>query len=219
MQHARQAFGVIGRSFRLLWDNLATFVACNVFWFLLCLPVVTAPASFAALYYVAELASREKPIRPRDFFAGFRQYLVKGTLLGLINLAIIVVLLVNIVFYNQMQTTIGPILRVVWLVVCGFWVMAQVYLFPMLAVQLEPKILWALRNTAMLTLAQPLFTFFVALEMVALIVFSAILIAPFLFIGMSAVALLSCVALNNRLDTLGLRRKPADDTPTDAGVS
>lgn len=210
MKGVRQALALSARSFRLLGANLPTFAACNLFWFLLCLPVVTAPAAFAALYYVAELASREQPIRRRDFWAGFRQYLVKGTLLGLLDLLIVGVALVNLIFYNQMQSAIGPILRVVWIVLGVFWGAAQVYLFPMLAVQLEPKVFWALRNAAMLTLAQPLFTLVVALQAVALIAGSVLFVIPLICIGMAATALFCCVAMNDRLDRLGLRRKPAE---------
>jgi len=83
----------------------------------------------------------------------------------------------------------------------------QVYLFPMLVIQLEPKIPWALRNAAMLVLAQPIFTLAVALELAALVVACTIFVLPILSIGVSAMALLSCVALNDRLTALRIRKR------------
>ena len=194
----------------ILWDELLTFIVCNIFWLLLCLPVVTAPASCAALYYVADLAARRKPVSYRDFFSGARQYLIKGTLLGLINVLVIALLAINVLFYTQMQSGLAPILRAAWLAVCVFWGMVQIYLFPLLVVQIEPKVLWALRSAVMLSLAQPIFTFTIALTAGGLLALSLSLVIPFLTIGMSATALLSCVALNDRLDALGIRQKQAE---------
>jgi len=217
MAGALRAFVLLGRMGRLLWEDAFTFILCNIFWLLLCLPVVTAPASFAALYYVAEMASRGKGIHAHDFWDGFRQYLGKGSLLGLIDLGLIVVLAVNLFFYSQLQSSLGSIVCVAWGVLAVFWAMVQVYLFPMLVVQIEPKIGWALRNAVMLSAAQPAFTFLVTLEALLVIAMTGILILPFLALGMSAVALLCCLALNDRLDALGARRPPAIPPDQDAG--
>jgi uncharacterized membrane protein YesL len=207
MTSIRQAFIILPRMVRLLWDDLFTLMLCNLAWLVLCLPIVTAPASFAALYCVADMAAREKPISTRDFFTAFRQYFVKGLLLGLIDLALAVVVVANLLFYSQLAASWAQIARAVWIAVGIFWILVQVYLFPMLVVQLQPSIKWALRNALMMTLAQPIFTLVVALEAVMLLAISAALVFPVAAISMSMVALFTCVALNDRLDYLKVRQK------------
>ena len=207
MTSIRQAFMIFPRMVRLLWDDLFTLVLCNLAWLVLCLPIVTAPASFAALYCVAEMAAREKPISARDFFAAFRQYFAKGLLLGLIDLMLAVVIVANLLFYSQLAASWAQVARAVWIAVGVFWILVQVYLFPMLVVQLEPSIKWALRNALMMTLGQPVFTLIVALEAITLLVISILLVFPVAAIAMSMVALFTCVALNDRLDYLKVRQK------------
>jgi len=207
MQSIRDAFMIFVRMVKILWDELLTLAVCNLLWLLLCLPIVTAPASFAALYSVADLAAREKPVAIRDFFAGFKAYFIKGTLLGLLNLVVGIIIAGNFAFYGQMEAGWAQVVRAIWIAIGAFWLLLQVYLLPMLVVQVEPKIGVALRNTVMLTLAQPFYTIIVALEVGALVVVSARLIVPVGIITMSLVALLSCVALNDRLAYLRRRQK------------
>lgn len=208
MANIREAFTLFGRMVRILWDELLTFVVCNALWFLLCCPIVTAPAASAALYYVADLAARDRPVRVGDFFEGFKQYILKGSLLGVLNLFIAVVIAANILFYGRLGARWAQFVQALWLAVALFWLIVQVYVWPLLAAQVKPNVLMALRNAVMLTLAQPVFTIMIALEVGAMFIVSVILMMPLMIIGMSAVALLSCMALHNRVNVLRIRQGP-----------
>ena len=207
MESARQAFVLFGITLKILWNELWTFVVLNVLWLLLCLPIVTAPASFVALYYVADKAARDEVIEIRDFFEGFKLYFVKGSLLGLLNIIVGMLLATNLLFYGQIAAGWAKAVQILWIAVTLFWLLLQVYLLPMFVVQIEPTFKVTLRNSALLILAQPLFSVIVALEIITLTAVSVILVMPFMIISMSLIALLSCVALNDRVKCLKAKQK------------
>lgn len=206
MASIREAFLLFVRAVKILWEGLWTFVQLNVVWLLLCLPIVTAPASFIALYYVADRAARDETINVRDFFVGFKQYFIKGTLLGLIDLVAVALLATNLLFYSQISAGWGQVARAIWIAVSLFWLLLQVYLLPMFVVQIEPSLKTTVRNSAMFVLLGPLFTVTVAITLVTLAALSAVLIVPFMIISMSAIAVYSCVVMNNRLQVLKARQ-------------
>ena len=115
MDSARQAFVLFGITLKILWNELWTFVVLNVLWLLLCLPIVTAPASFVALYYVADKAARDEVIGIRDFFEGFKMYFVKGSLLGLLNIIAGVLLATNLLFYGQIAAGWAKVMQILGL--------------------------------------------------------------------------------------------------------
>jgi uncharacterized membrane protein YesL len=205
---------ILWESLKTVWDEIFPLTVCNVLWLLLSLPIVTAPASCAALYYVADMAARQKAIYVRDFFDGFRQYFVKGSLLGVANLLLGAIIATNILFYGNMEAAWAQVVRGIWIVVAVFFAVMQVYLFPMLVLQIEPRVLWALRSAIMMVLAQPVFTLIIFLEVVGLILLSVILIVPFFFVSMSAIAVLCCAAATDRMAYIRSRSTtPANDAP------
>jgi len=217
MTSIRQAFSVLWRAVYLLWDNLLTFTTCNLLWLVLCLPIVTAPAAFAGLYHVADMAARERPVKPTDFFEGFRQYFLRATLLGVLNLLALFVIYGNFIFYQEITLFWGRILQAIWMAVGLFWAILQVYLLPMLIVQIEPKIWWAIRNSVMLVLAQPIFTFAIVLFILLILTLSLSLILPLFAITMSLIGLLCSTALYDRLSYVRAKQESwqESDPPAD----
>lgn len=211
MKGIQEAFLAAWKGLRVFWDELLTFVVCNLLWFVLSIPLITAPAATSALYCVADLAARDKRVAVADFFAGFKQYLAKGTLLGLLNVAAGVLLAVNILFYANLASTWADILLAIWIAATIYWLLLQVYLFPMFVVQIEPRISTTIKNATLLVLAQPLFCLTTAIILLMTAALSVVLLIPLLFFGISLIAVLSCVALNDRLDTLGIRKKLAEE--------
>ncbi len=204
----RDAFLAIWSALRLFWEELFTFVLCNLLLIVLCIPVVTAPAAIVALYHVCDMAARDKAISVREYFAGFRQHFLKGSALVLLDLILGVLLATNIIFYGQFEATWAVIVRAIWIGVTVFWALLQVYLLPMFVVQVEPSIRTTWKNAALLVLAQPFFCGIIAVVLLTVIVLSIILMIPAMTFGFSLAALISCTALNNRLDALGIRKKP-----------
>lgn len=209
----RDAFTTVWSALRIFWEELFTFVVCNLLLIALCIPVVTAPAAIVALYYVCDMAARDKAIAIRDFFVGFRQYFLKGSLLVLLDLLAGVLLVSNVLFYGQFDATWAVIVRAVWIGITLFWVLLQVYLVPMFVVQVEPRVFTAWKNTVFMVLASPFFCIVIAIIILTALILSVVLMVPAMTFGFSLIALISCAALNNRLDALGIRKKPADENP------
>lgn|GEM_PF-2758545 len=209
----RDAFLAVWSALRIFWEELFTFVVCNLLLIALCIPVVTAPTAIVALYYVCDLAARDKAISIRDYFDGFRQYFLRGTALVLLDVLAGLLLFANIWFYGQFGATWAALVRAIWIGVTLFWALLQVYLVPMFVVQVEPNILTAWKNAAFMVLAGPFFCIIIGIVNLTVIVLSLILMVPAMTFGFSLTALISCVALNNRLDALGIRKRPADENP------
>jgi uncharacterized membrane protein YesL len=194
---------------RLLWRRLPLLITANVLWLVVSLLVVTWPAATAGLFFLArrvvqeELENDPREARIGDFWDGFRQYGVRGTVLTLMNLAGLGAIAVAILFYSRSQIEplrwlVGPIVLVALV-----WIGAQLYLFPlMLRHPARPP--WTIvREALLVALAYPLLTLPLLLTSLVLLVAAVVLAGPVLLIFFSAMALLQTVALWQLLDERG----------------
>ena len=131
----------------------------NVIWVLLCLPLITIPPAFAGLYYsTTKLAQKETASR-KTFFEGFRKYFRASYYWFFSNVFVIGLLLFNIDLSIQ-----NP--QIEWLqlfsgsswVVLTVWILLQVYTFPLLIKQDNPRLNLALRNSAILWFKNSIFS-------------------------------------------------------------
>lgn len=111
-----------------------------------------------ALYYVAVHVAREERIEFGYFWTGLRTYLWPSLKMGVVILAGGVILLVDVVFYVSSENTVFAVLGLLGLWVLLFWLGIQVYLFPLLVIQEDKRLLMTLRNGSLLALAYPFFT-------------------------------------------------------------
>ncbi|MCC7021769.1 MAG: DUF624 domain-containing protein, partial [Thermomicrobiales bacterium] len=141
---------------RIFWRRMGIMVTANLLWLLLSLPIVTWPAATAGLFALVrqvvqeELGEAPRDARLADFWAGFRQHGLRGTLLALLDLAGLTAIVVALAFYLQspaepLRWLSGPI-AMIGLV----WLMAQIYLFPLLIQRATSSPLEVLRE-ALLT--------------------------------------------------------------------
>ena len=72
-----------------------------------------------------------------------------------------------------------------WLSAVVFWCAMQLYFWPLLVEQENPRMLLAWRNAAYLILANPFYAFFVASFTLVLLAISVATTLPFVFIGMA----------------------------------
>lgn len=113
------------------------YAAClNCFWFLCCLPVVTAGASTTALYDVMQkvVLSEESRIIS-SFFASFRKNFRQATKAFLVLLAAGIFLGVDgyILFHLRFQGAFWTFLTAVWLVMMAAFCIILLYIFPLMA--------------------------------------------------------------------------------------
>ncbi len=134
-------------------------LVANVLWVLVSLPVVTAPAAAAGLYFMTNQLAHDRPVSWRTFFEGFRKYFKISWVWAFLNLVILAILISNLVFYDRFEGTVYFWIRALFFALLLFWLLVQNFTFPMLIEQTEPHLMVAMRNSLGLFLANPKYAF------------------------------------------------------------
>lgn len=158
-----------------------TFVALNLLYLALCIPVVTIGAATSALYEVTIRYSDDESGHPlKDFFPAFRANFGRATLVMLCLLLPAVLLGYSSVFWFAMPSVLGgvagtlAVIGAVYLFAAFLYGAAQVAYF-------RNTVRQTVRNALLLSAAEPVRTLGVLLVPVALVAFT-ILFPPFGFI-------------------------------------
>src|SRR5215212_8210483 len=195
METPMNIFRTLWKSLKDLFEDLFILALVNILWLLInalpavaaffalrnpsalyivmLLSVLTLGPSNAGLYAVAERVTDGRTSSWRDFFAGMRAYpVLSWKIYGLWMLGLIIIL-VNLQFYNLNGTTIGSFLYVLFLYLTVVWFGFLMYIGPLLQLQTDKRIRTIARNAALMTFGRPLFTL-VTLALMAIIVFASI---------------------------------------------
>ena len=194
------AWTVIRLSFQLFYRRLGTILAGNVLWILVSIPIITIPAATGALFYLIQRVVSEEEDKAvewashKDFWVGLRKHWVRSSVLGFLDLAILMVLIVSLQFYltrpeELLRWLVGPILVFILL-----WMGMQIFLFPLLIQQPNEPILHVAKQAMFLVIGYPLFCLQLILVMVLLLIVSIALTGPVLLILFSLLALIQTVA-------------------------
>lgn len=157
-------FQIIWEALKRFWDDLFILVLMNLLTVLLAFPVVTLPPALAGLWYVANRVANGHSAQWSDYFWGFRHYFLRSWALALINILVIAIVLTNIRFYDpdviplNISETLSTWIRGFFVVLGFIWWCYQFYPMAVLLEQEQPRIGWAMRNSAILFIANPGFT-------------------------------------------------------------
>lgn len=196
------------------YHNAGTVILTNLFWtatFLPCLLIgigmregssplyflllggcflLTSPA-LAGIYAISrKVAIKEYEIERSDFFSGIKEHWKKSLIFSLICVIVPLVVGSSLMFYGQLIST-NPFNIILWVVsvwILIFFLLAQVYFFPLLITQ-EMGVVQILKTSFLLTLNNIGFTLvIVLLELIILLLCS---ITGIIFLaGVSVIALL-----------------------------
>lgn len=208
----RTAFRVFWAALKDYYEEMFRLVGANLLWLLAIPLVVTLPPATAGMFYLANQVAHHKSVELGMFFEGFKKYFVKSWLWVLLNVGVLFVLYVNLVFYGErVGGQLGSIVQGLFVGLGVMWCLIQLYVFPMLLEQQEPRLLLALRNAALMAFASPIATLLLGVLLAATTVLSLVLALPF------AVALMAivCLAANEAVLTLLVQfgiRKPPEET-------
>lgn len=120
----------------LFFTKLAYSAYLNVLWFICCLPVITAGASTAALFYVTlKVAKNEEGNLTRSFFRAFSQNFRKATVIWLILLALGIILALDgyVLYHMRLENAFWAVTSAVFLVALAAYAIILMYIFPLLA--------------------------------------------------------------------------------------
>jgi uncharacterized membrane protein YesL len=204
---------VLWEFLRDAYDDFYKLVIFNLLWVITTVPVVTAPAAAAGIYFAANQMAHHEQVDWRTFFEGFRRYWRLGLRWIVVNLVAIALLVFNFWFYSQYPAQWAPWARGLFLGILVLWVLLQVYTFPMLFEQKDRRMRTALRNSAVLYLKRPGLVIGTTLFLAVLLAVSTIIVIPwFLFTAGIFVYLATRVAVFvvNEVTAAGAPPRPVD---------
>jgi len=226
-------FRTLWKSLKDLFEDLFILALVNILWILINAPlavvgffalsnstglyiamllsVLTLGPTNAGLYAVAERVTDGRTSSWRDFFAGMRAYpVLSWKIYGLWMLGLVVIL-VNLQFYNLNGTTIGSFLYVLFLYFTVVWFAFLMYIGPLMQLQTDKRIRTIARNAALMTFGRPLFTL-VTLALMAIIIFASIWLPILLLLAtVSFLALWSFRAVLTLIAEAEARRTAAEE--------
>jgi uncharacterized membrane protein YesL len=202
----RPALRAIGEALRAYEGYAWLYIQANLLAVLLMIPIVTAPAAYAALIYLAHTQQIEKTITLNEFWHGFRHNFGRHLLLGMINAGVIGILYVNFSSYAPGQGVVFVFLRAAWAIILLLWLCVQLYAWPLLllmdseALSVPRLVLTALRNAALMLFKNPIYTLTLMIVIVLWAAFCSVLLAPVVMFLFAMVANLAVVATRDRLN-------------------
>jgi uncharacterized membrane protein YesL len=160
-------------------DKAGTFVLANLLWVVFAIPIITLPLATAGLFAVMMPWARGKSVEAfQDFFGGARRHWRKAMVVGLIDLLLggLVVLNFSIFRLMEMAQALTLISQSVTLFVALATIMVNLYVWPLM-VSFEDLTLRQLLETAVkMAFVHPGWSF--VMLILALIPFMVSLIVP-----------------------------------------
>lgn len=229
------AFRVLWAAFKGYYEEMFTLAGVNLLWvaivlgpfglgylasYLLPVPLIVGvvllgeallvPPATAGVFYLTNHIAHHKRIESGMFFEGAKKFAVKSWLLTLLNLLAVGLCYVNFWFYGGFEGQWTAIVRGIFLVVGVAWLLIQMYVYPMLFEQEEPKLRLALRNATFMALASPFITLCLGVLMVLVAALSIGLTLPFAVAMMAVLGLMANEAVLALLIKFGIRKPPEE---------
>ena len=162
-----------------LYEELMLFAGASVLWWLGTLLVIPGPPVTAGLHALAHRVAHEQRVEFSFFWQETRKRFAKSWQLAAVNLLALIAVVVNLLFYWNMQNFLRYA-ALVWVYLFLMWLAAQLCLFPLLFEMEEPRLWWLLRNALLLPLLRPGYALLLLILLLAATVLSVVL--PFLLI-------------------------------------
>jgi uncharacterized membrane protein YesL len=208
--------------FRAAWRGLSHFnhrgyiyVWGNILWVLLSLPVITAPAAWAALVKMSFLTQTTPSGSLGDMWEAFRTYLRQGLIMGVVNILLVGITVYNLITYWNDNSTVFVVLRGLWFLILALWLMVQFYMWPLYFAMKQPTLAGALRNAVVMVLLNPGFTLSLWLVVILIVLVSTVFFVPLILLTGGALACMATAAVLDRLETAGIRERPSSSVVID----
>jgi uncharacterized membrane protein YesL len=130
------------------------------------------------LFYATNHLAHGKPADWHTFFEGFGLYFRHSWLWGLLNIVITAALVSNFVYYSLQDVAWTEAARLIILILAFLWLATQIYTFPLMIEQEQPRLRLALRNSLVLILKRPLFIIGATLLIGLIAIVTTLIIQP-----------------------------------------
>ncbi len=177
-------------------NTLGNLMVLNVLSLVCALPIVTAGASFAALYTMTmRIVRKEETSLWGGFFLAFKDNFKNATIIWLVGAGLIAFMTFDIKMLQELTGTFGQVYRVVLLVLAALLAMILMHALALTA-RFENTVINTLKNAAIIVvshLPQAILMLMVVLIPVALLHLSMRFISVDFLIGLSGPAWLASV--------------------------
>ncbi len=205
-----KAFLVMGRTLKALYDELFLWVWLSVLWWVGTALIIPAAPVTLGLHQAANRVANYKRVDSGFFYESARQHIGKGWLLYAINILFAAMIAINIAFYFNSPAEWMRILGIVFLWVLVFYLISSQYFFPLFWQQEEQSLRLVLRNSFLLAIRHPLYSFLMVLFQLLLLGISVATVLPIFLLTPASIAVAANFALVGMLQEMELAPQPPD---------
>jgi len=220
------AIQVTWQGLKDLWEEFVLLVMMNIVWTLVAL-LVSAPLlllgktdlilglalSFVlfwllpivtgALCFVANQVTRGYAIGWDTFARGLKRYWLKSVVVAAIGLVALILIATNVLFYTvQLQGAWTNFAASMWAVLGIYWLIVQIYWFPMLLELESERIFLSLRNALALPIITPGFSLTILVVLTILAILCTFLAVPLALFMAAWFLLIANRATRSRLEMI-----------------
>lgn len=215
MQNLPAPLRVIAQAFVDWWDDWIGQIIITLAWMLCWVTIVLGPPATLGLYHVTNRLAHGEGLGLGGLVEGGRRYFLTSWLWATLNLLALLVIMVDLMFYAQIQAAWAGLLLGTLVVLGLTWLLVQFYALPFLVEQEHKSLKMALRNGLFVALASPGYTLVVVGMTILILAISTVLVFP-LFMGVpSLVAAICNRAVIERIETFGVHEREAQASNTD----
>lgn len=148
----RDFFNMDNPLFRTL-GKVADLMILNIAFILFSIPIFTIGASITGMYYVAlKMAENEEGYIFKGFWKSFKQNFKQATCIWLIDLAVGIILLLDLLILRNAEGTTATVMRIMILAVIVVYLMISLYVFPVLS-RFYNTVKGTLKNSLLISIA------------------------------------------------------------------
>ena len=185
----------------LIFTKIAYSAYLNILWFICCIPVVTAGASTAALFYVTLKISRnEEGNITKAFFHSFKVNLRQATKIWLILLSLGIILGIDgyVLYHMRFENVFWTLCTAIFCVAAIAYAIVLMYIFPLLA-RFDNTISAMFKNALFIGVRFLLCTVLMAVIYFVMLLIVVRIFTPAVIFGEGLCALLCSYLLSNVL--------------------
>lgn len=208
MEVASKAFIVMGRILKASYDELFLCVFMSIAWWIGTILIIPAASVTQAMHHVANRMANYQRVNNGFFWDVLWKNFGRSWLLYLFHLLMPAAVLMNIWFYINGQNSWMRIIGIAWLWIMILAMMMMQYFFPLFWQQDEPSLKLVLRNSFLLAVRYPLYTFLMLIFHSVFLLLSIGLTLPLILLAPAVLAIGANFAAAGILQEMDLAPQP-----------
>ncbi len=182
-----------------VYGELFLIIGLSLLWWLAMVTIIAAAPATTALSLIGYRLASEQRVNMDFAKAAFKQHFKLSWRIGLVTLAGTIIIAANLNFYAQ----VGGILRaavILFLYLALAWIAINLYMYPLVHALDRPSMWLALRNAALITFANPIYSLGLVLGLLILTAVSVMVPVLVVMLLPGLTAIIGARALLDRLE-------------------